>query len=240
MNKLGIIVPWDSPFMFTAAGFNMMNWERPLGYEVRFIQGVGWCPAAKHNDGVRQALEWGADFIMFNGGDHLCPKDILIKMLKRIDEGWDMVHAMPPTRGIGHVKIPFKETSFKVIRPLPPNYMQNCPPECIEILTYDDEPQQSHIAGTGNVLMKTEIFEELEKPYFKEVIKEDGLYGRYPIQDTQFVARCTLDAGARMICDTTIRLLHLDVFGIDETYSERFKDRSGKGWTPAKELREYG
>jgi len=237
--KLGIIVPWDSPFMFTAPAFNMLNWERPEGYEIRFIQGVGWCPANKHNTAVDKAQKWGADLIMFNGGDHVCPKDILPRMIKWIDDGWDMVHAMPPLRGVSDFGVPFKEVSFRVVGQLPPDYMTNCPGESIKILTYDDEPQQSHIAGTGNIMMRAEIFDKLVKPYFREVIKEDDLYGRYPMQDSQFIGRCTLEIDARMICDTTIKIVHLDVFGIDETYSERFKDKTSKKWSPSRELREY-
>jgi hypothetical protein len=240
--KIGICIPWDSPFMFTAPAFNMMNWERPEGTEVRFFMGVGWCPAARHNDAVAKALQWGADLVGFNGPDHLCPFDILKRMLSRLEEGWDMVHVMPPSRGVVGVSgTPFKAISYKVVGRLPQdNAILHAPPDSIKIISYDDEPQQTHIAGTGNILMKAEIFSGLQKPYFEEYIKKDGRFGRYCVQDSQFVYRCTVEAGARMFCDTTIRLVHLDIFGIDETYTERFKDKQGEmDWSPAKDLRKY-
>lgn len=240
MKKIGIIVPWDSPFIWTAPAFNMMNWECPEDCELNFIMGVGWCPAARHNDGVKKAQEWGADLIMFNGGDHLCPKDIVSRMLKRIDEGWDMVQAMVPSRGVVGNGSVFKTISYKVIGPVPENFITNCPPSSIELISCDDEPQQSHICGTGNILMKAEILDGLEKPYFEEYIKKDKLYGRQCVQDSIFVSRCTVHGNAKLFCDTSIKLVHLDVFGIDDTYEERFSDKKGQmDWSPAKDLRKF-
>jgi hypothetical protein len=241
MLKIGIIIPWDSPFIWTAPAFNMMNWERPEGCEVKFIMGAGWCPAARHNDGVAKAQDWGADLIAFNGGDHLCPKDILIRMKARIDEGWDMVHVMVPSRGIvGHSGQPFQSISYKVVGPVTSNFITNCPRDSIKIITWDDEPQQTHICGTGNIMMKAEILGGLQKPYFEEHIKKDNLYGREAVQDSQFVSRCTIDSGAKMFCDTSIKLVHLDVFGIDDTFNDRFKDKVGRmDWSPSKDIRKF-
>lgn len=242
MKKIGIIVPWDSPFMFTASAFNMMNWDRPEGFELNFIMGAGWCPAARHNDGVAKALAWGADLVMFNGGDHLCPFDIVVRMEKRLREGWDIVQAMICSRGIcGRSGKPFDAISYKVVGNMPQrDPMLNAPKDSIQVLTYQDEPQETHISGTGNILMKAEIFDGLEKPYFEEEIKKDGRYSRYPVQDSAFVYRCTVESGARMFCDTSIRLIHLDIFGIDETYTGRFGDKVvDPKWNPAKDIRKY-
>ena len=48
--KIAVCIPWDTPFVWTAPMFNMLNWERPANSEVRFIMGAGWCPASSHND----------------------------------------------------------------------------------------------------------------------------------------------------------------------------------------------
>lgn len=220
----------------------MMNWERPENCDVRFFMGAGWCPAARHNNAVAKSQEWGADLIMFNGGDHLCDFDIMVKMKKSIDEGWDMVHAMPPSRGVcGVDQQPFKAQSFKVIGPLPSrDYITHAPPGSIKVLSYDDEPQESHICGTGNIMMKAAILEGMEKPYFEEEIKKDGLYSRYCVTDSRFVSRCTIESGAKMFCDTSIKIVHIDAFGIDDTYQERFKDKVGQmDWSPAKDMRRF-
>jgi hypothetical protein len=96
------------------------------------------------------------------------------------------------------------------------------------------------MCGTGNILMKAEIFDGLEKPYFEEFIKRDGRYGRWCVQDTDFVQRCTIHSGAKLFCDTSIKLVHLDVFGIDESYTERFKDKTNQmDWSPSRDLRKY-
>jgi len=240
LKKIGIVIPWDSPFMFMPNAFNMLNWERPEGYELNFFSGRGWCPAAKHNDGVEQAQEWGADFIMFNGGDHLCPKDIVPKMLKRIDEGWDMVLGVVPSRGVcGWLGFPFMGFAYKVLKEFDPEDYLNVPNDAIEIVVDVDPPQEIHIAGTGNILMKAEILDKLKKPYFKEYFDKDT-YKRYPIQDSQFVYRCTKKANAKLLFDPDIEIAHLDVFGIDRTYRERFKDKTNKtNWTPFKDIEKY-
>jgi hypothetical protein len=242
MKKIGIVIPWDTAFIWTAPAFNMLNWQRPEGYELNFIRGVGWCPAARHNDGVEKALEWGSDLVMFNGPDHLCPKDILPRMLQRISEGWDMVQAMVPSRGVcGIGGNPFHAMSYKIVGDMPKDLpMLTADAKSIKVITYADEPQQSHVCGTGNILMKAEIFDGLQKPYFEESIKKDNKYGRYAVQDSTFVYGCTILGGARLFCDTSIKLVHIDAFGIDETYQERFKDKKGQmDWMPAKDLREF-
>jgi hypothetical protein len=88
--------------------------------------------------------------------------------------------------------------------------------------------------------MKAEILGGLQKPYFEEHIKKDNLYGREAVQDSQFVSRCTIDSGAKMFCDTSIKLVHLDVFGIDDTFNDRFKDKVGRmDWSPSKDIRKF-
>lgn len=240
--KLAVCVPWDPPFFWTATSFNMLNWERPKDFDLRFILGVGWCPAARHNDAVAKSQQWGAEVIMFNGPDHLCPLDILPRMIARMREGWDIVHAMPPCRGVvGYDGIPFKSIAYKIVGPLPKeDAILHANPKSIEVVTNTSEPQQTHICGTGNIMMKAEIFDGLQKPYFEESIRKDGLYSRNCVQDSQFVFRCTVESGARMFCDTSIKLVHLDVFGIDETYSERFMDKKGiMDWSPSKAYKGY-
>ena len=241
--KIAVCVPWDTPFMWSAPAFNMLNWERPENADMRFFNGTGWCPAARHNQAVEKALSWGADLVMFNGPDHLCPFDIISRMVERLKEGWDMVHAMPPSRGVVGVDgTPFKALSYKITGPIPKEraVMGGIPPSSIKVLSYDDEPQSSHICGTGNVLMKSEIFDGLEKPYFQEEIKKDGKYSRYPVMDSTFIHRCTVEGGARMFCDTSIRIAHLDVFAIDDTFTDRWKDKQGEfDWCPAKDISKY-
>jgi hypothetical protein len=241
--RIAVCVPWDSPFVWTVPMFNMMNWDRPDYSKVAFFMGSGWCPAARHNDAVAKALQWKADIVMFNGADHLCPFDIIPRMYSRIKEGWDMVHAMPPSRGVvGIDSIPFRPIAYKMVGTRAPieNAVLHMPKDGTEIITHKDEPQQTHITGTGNIMMKAEIFDGLQKPYFEEFVKKDNRYGRWCVMDSDFVYRCTVISGARMITDTSIRLIHLDVFGIDETYSERFKDKVGQtDWCAAKDFRSY-
>uniref|UniRef100_A0A6M3IND6 Glycosyltransferase n=1 Tax=viral metagenome TaxID=1070528 RepID=A0A6M3IND6_9ZZZZ len=243
MKKIAVVVPWDTPFIWTAPAFNMMNWVWPEDHELRFIMGVGWCPAARHNDGVAKAQEWKADYIMFNGADHLCPFDIVERMMVRINEGWDIIQAVIPSRGVCSIsQIPFDTLSYKIVGPMKETFpLLNADRNSIQIIRGSDEPQQAHVCGTGNILMKSEIFNKLDKPYFQETVKNDGLLKRWAIMDSNFVYKCTSPpVSAKMFCDTSIKLVHLDVFGIDESYSERFKDKTGmRDWGPSTEMRKF-
>ncbi len=64
----------------------------------------------------------------------------------------------------------------------------------------------------------------MERPWFKEIIERGDQFGRMPAQDSWFVYRMTCEHGFRLWLDTTINGKHLDIFPIDETYEERFKD----------------
>jgi hypothetical protein len=149
---------------------------------------------------------------------------------------------MIPSRGVvGFDGTPFKAMSYKISGNMPAvDPILNMPPASVKVLSYDDEPQESHICGTGDIMMKAEILDGLERPYFEEEVKRDGMYGRHAVQDSRFVFRCTVESGAKLFCDTGIRMKHLDVFAIDETYSERFKEKTNQfDWSPARELKKY-
>lgn len=257
MEKIGVIVPWDPAFIWTKPMFNMLNWKRPEGYELRFIQGSGWCPANRHNNGVKEALNWGADLIMFNGPDHVCQPDILELMLDRMFpkepgvKGYDIVQAMVPSRGVCGFRgdprvngVPFVGLSYKVVGPITVSRGLNAvAASSIKTITHEDEPQESDICGTGNILMKADIFKGMKQPYFRENLAEDEeskfVYQRNPNMDSTFVWECRM-AGASLFCDTKINILHLDVFGIDRTYSKRYEDKKGQhNWSPAKEISAY-
>jgi len=109
--------------------------------------------------------------------------------------------------------------------------------ETWEVITFGAESQQVHVMGTGILLMKAEIFKGLTLPPFSELILNDGTYRRIPVQDAHFVFRCTVESGAKLWLDTTIKAQHIDYFPIDRTYKRRFKDKKGdKQWTPKRDM----
>lgn len=228
--------------MWSAAAFNLMNLERPDGYEVRFIQGRGWCPAARHNNALARAQIWGADVACFMGPDHWVAKDTLVRLLAHIKSGkWDMAAGWVPSRGVcGKDKVPFDHLAYKLREDAPlkaQNPLRDFDDDDFEIIKYGSKSQQVHVIGTGILMFDMDAIIGMKLPWFREFVINDGGFGRIPIQDTYFAFRCTVQHGARLWLDTTIEAYHLDVFAIDETFSDRFDDFQGDAnWTPMERL----
>ena len=52
MQRLGICVPWNSPFVFLKFAKSALNLQPPDGYEVRWFFGEGWAPARRIKSGL--------------------------------------------------------------------------------------------------------------------------------------------------------------------------------------------
>lgn len=212
-----------------------MNLIHPDGWSVRFIQGNGWCPANRHNMALAQAINWGAHAMVFMGPDHWVEEDCLVKLIGHLDDGWDMAAGWVPSRGIvGIDKRPYPYLAYKLKDP--DNYI----PDKFAVLHYNDkdyeivttgaESQEIHIIGSGILMFKVDVVKDMKKPWFGELTQRDEYYSRWPVQDSHFTYRCTVEGGHRLWLDTTIEAKHLDVFAIDETFEERFKDKTGQKW----------
>lgn len=213
IDKLAVCTAWGSPFTWTHAAYNMMNLKRPEGVEVKFYPGWGWCPARRHMYGVELALEWGASHICFLGGDQVHEFDILLKFCDHIEKGWKAVTALVAARGrIDEKQKPFQSNAWK---------LENGQ---FEQLNLADGPYQEIVTvGSGAFMFDVELLKALKKPWFEEkVIDEDC--NRNPTMDTRFIWRLHKEAGAKILCDCTIGVKHLDVFPIDPTYGDRFSD----------------
>lgn len=239
MRKLAVLVPWSSPFFWTPTAFNLMNLQHPEGWEVRFIQGEGWCPSNRHNMCITKALNWGAHAMVFMGPDHWVETDCLVRLIKHLDDGWDMACGWVPSRGtrIGpndqaYPKIAYKKKDPDVLPSvkIPVLYHND---EEWDVITTGAESQEIHIIGTGILMFKVEVVADMKRPWFSEFIQKDSLFSRFPVQDSHFVYRCTIVGGNRLWLDTTIEAYHLDVFPIDETFAEKFVDQENH---PIKEL----
>ena len=90
--------------------------------------------------------------------------------------------------------------------------------------------QKIDFIGSGVLMFPVDTLLALEKPWFDEAFVPKD-YRRVASMDTRFVFNLKAQGGAHVWCDTTIKVRHLSIFEIDDTYQERFTD-----WT---EL-EYG
>ncbi|MHA2067056.1 MAG: hypothetical protein ACXABY_22030, partial [Candidatus Thorarchaeota archaeon] len=233
--KLAVCTAWGSPFCWTHGAYNMMNLERPEGVEVKFLPGFGRDPARRHMWGIEKAIEWGASHICFLGADQMHPMDILPRLTAHIENGWPAVAAMVPSRGclkIHGVEKPFSEVAWtwreenQKMATFTLEHLKEVTPadgDLIEIVSI----------GSGVLMFDIQLLHALEKPWFKEYPADERSW-RPAIMDTYFCWRLVTEAGGRILCDTTIKVVHLDVFPIDDTYSERFHD-----WPEKAELKDF-
>jgi len=235
--KIAVCTAWGSPFCWTKPTYNMANLLRPEGVEVLFLPGFGWCPARRHMQGVEEALRWGATHICFLGPDQLHPRDILLKFTKHIEDGWPVVAARVPCRGqpdTGLVEKPFQEIAFKWKENIDERKFDE---EHLELVKDEDGPyQEIAVIGTGALMFDVNVIKRLKKPWFKEVIRDDN-YERHVIMDTTFCSRLIKEGGARILCDLTIKIFHIDIFPIDSGYAEKFTDMPER--LKSKEFEQY-
>lgn len=226
--KIAVCTAWGSPFCWTHAAYNMANLTRPEGVEVIYLPGFGWCPARRHMDGVERAMEWGATHICFLGPDQMHPMDILVKFTKHIENGWPAVAARVPARGWvkGLEDKPFCKIAYKWKKEYEGNVKKpQMDHDCLELIKEEDGPlQEIVVIGSGALMFSVDLLKRMKKPWFIEFIKDDGSFDRHVHMDTKFTWRLVNEAGGRILCDLTIDIIHLDVFPIDESFGERFKD----------------
>ena len=225
--KLAIGTPWASPFMYTDTVDSLLNLRRPPGVEVKFVRGSGWATARHHNEICEKALAWGADAILIIGPDQVCEEDMVERLMVHFNNGCDVVTAMVPTRLMvpGQEMKPFQPMAWR-IHETPERRYQNPQKDkdLIEIVTPEGgDLQEIDVIGSGVILFHVKHLKLLKKPWFFERITGDG-YNRVAGMDSVFVWRLRKEVGLKVWVDTTIKVKHLHVFQIDDTFSARFQD----------------
>lgn len=231
--KLGVFWPWASPFAYTGFTENVVNLKRPEGYEVRFFRGDGWSPARRHTDGVEKALAWGADLILCIGSDQTYPEDMLVRLVNRYKEtDGDVITALVPFRGYVNWQNmkPFQPLAWKVkdnnLREF--RGMDRDSDKMEPINPANGDLQKVNVIGSGVLLFDRKHIESIKRPWFFEMI-DKKTYRLIGDMDSQFIWRLQLEGKATVWVDTTIKVEHLSVFSIDESFQDRFDDWMEKG-----------
>ncbi len=234
--KLVVGTPWSSPFMWTKYVDAMLALHRPqearsyVGIEpleVDFVRGTGWCPAKRHVDLCEKALEKGADLICIVGADQIHPPDMLLRLIQRWNEGYEVISALVPTRGwIEHARMrPFQPMAWRI----PSNEKNRIKMQqfedvekFVELVDPDDgEIQKINFIGSGVLMFHRDHLLALEKPWFFETVEHET-QRRIACMDTKFVWRLQIEAGAEVVVDTTIKIRHLHDMEIDDTFQHIF------------------
>jgi len=244
VEKLAICYGWTSPFMFTRFMDSGLNLQRPANS--RWFRGIGWCPARRHIDFCQKAIKWGASHILILGTDQTFPEDMIPRLIERVEEdGCEVISALVPTRGyIERMGMkPFQPVAWR----FKPFSGKNIPKgkireyrgfdldgDMMEIINpADGDLQRIDCIGSGVLMFPVETLLALQKPWFSETfVVED--YRREASMDTRFVWNLKLQGGAQVWCDTTIKVGHLNIFEIDETYQDRFGDWDEIGYGTCK------
>uniref|UniRef100_A0A6M3JBL5 Glycosyltransferase n=1 Tax=viral metagenome TaxID=1070528 RepID=A0A6M3JBL5_9ZZZZ len=208
-----------------------MNWIRPEGVEVEFTPGYGRDPAARHMWGLIKAQEWNATHMMFFGADQLADRNILVKLCKHMEDGWSMATGVVPARGILDIdgsgtKVAFPRVAWKWKDNLTEEQQRNKRPsiEFLQPITKEGGLlQEGNIIGSGAIIFPLSLINALEKPWFKEIKPDKDGFSK-PAMDTFFCYRLITEAGGKMMCDFSINIIHLDVFPIDDSFTDRFDD----------------
>ena len=228
--KLAVGTPWSSPFMFTDYVDATLAMKHPENYEVKFFRGQGWCPARRHINICEKALDWGADLICIIGADQVHPEDMLEKLIRRWEEGYEIISALVPCRGYvsWQPMLPFqpmawsfKSSSNWKIREY--RGMKEDEDMIHVINPHDGDMQKVNFIGSGVLMFHKDHLLALEKPWFRETIDMET-QERMANMDCTFVWRLQSEAHATVWVDTTIKVKHAHVFHIDDSFSNRFMD----------------
>ena len=232
--RLAVIWPWQSPFVYTRCMESILHLTHPPGYETDIFRGSGWSPALRHLNGCEQAYNWGADYLVILGADQLYEPDLLCRLVARLESGFDAVACMLPTRGFlawNHGMKPFGKVAWRFktstdgIQTMARQYHgQAVDPDMLELIDpAAGDMQRCHFVGSGVLAFRREHLDALAKPWFYETV-EPLTQQRYASMDTRFSWRLQWEAGVSLWVDTSIKVKHLHVFAIDDTFSERFSD----------------
>jgi hypothetical protein len=179
--------------MPTQTAYSMLSLKRDCPSRFSFIVRAS-CHDAR-NMLAREAIESGADRVLWIDSDMVFQDDLMLRLGEDLDAGWDMVCGL----------------YFKRELPVTPVIYKRFDKYCKKVVPYGDYPKDTifQVAGCGfgAVMMTT------------EVIKYLGDYPFTPLphlsEDLSFCKRAT-DAGARIACDSRIKVGHVGVIAYGE------------------------
>lgn len=191
MNKKVLIGLSTNEYVRNAAIMQyVLALERPEPPTVNALLTVhGQSPAQARNTIIEEAIKQECTHILFIDDDMATPTDTLIRLLAH-DK--DIVSGLYLSRSFPHFPVAFDmafENGYNKFIYLEPDV-----DGLVEITN----------CGLGCVLIKTEIFKKLEKPYVRlGEIEKDGW-----CDDVGFFNRCRA-AGIKLYLDTTVRIGHM-------------------------------
>ena len=184
-HKVLIAVP-ALDVMPVQTAYSMLSLKRDCLSRFSFIVRAS-CADAR-NLLAREAIESGADRVLWIDSDMVFDEDLMIRLGEDLDAGWDMVCGL----------------YFKRELPVTPVIYSRLTTESGKAEQYDDYPRDQLFpvagCGFGAVMMTTELLKKLgERPF----TPFPGLS-----EDLSFCLRAVCE-GARIACDSRIKVGHV-------------------------------
>lgn len=193
---------------------SLISIKCPSGYSLKWVRGRGWCSARHIHSMIEQAQAAEADIIVFLDADVVVPPHWLESMVKHYEQGVRVVSAMIPMRGQADpIFKPFSGMAWNVrggaFVGIDPN----------------GGLQEIDYASAGAVLFDATIFDELPRPWTQERVDvKHGYLRKGGTPDNTLLLNIKETLGIKIYADPSVKVKHLNLFEIDETFSERFSD----------------
>jgi len=185
----------------------------PGGYKLQWVRGRGWCSARHIHSMIEQGQAAQADIIVFLDADVVVPPHWLESMVKHYEQGKRVVSAVVPMRGQALESFaPFEGMAWKTAGN-----------ELVRIDPYGGI-QEIDYASAGAVLFDARIFDDLPKPWTQESVRVSDGYRRTGSTPDSTLFQNIKKAGVKIYADPSVEVKHLNLFEIDSTFPERFKD----------------
>lgn len=186
--------------MPTQTAYAMLSLKRDCPSRFSFIVRAS-CHDAR-NLLAREAIESGADRVLWIDSDMVFQDDLMIRLGEDLDAGWDMVCGI----------------YFKRELPVTPVIYSRFDMQRQKVMPYSDYPKDTIFpiagCGFGAVMMTTELLTRLGDYPFSPLPRLS--------EDLSFCERAG-DAGARMACDSRIKVGHVGQI----TYGEQMYKHPG-------------
>jgi len=211
--------------MFRAFCESSLNMRGSSVYDIRWFFGEGDNSASRHTDAMDKSIAWGSDLSCFVGADQVHPEDMFERLIGRVGEGYRVISATVPMRGYieGQSSRPFQPMAWR---------RGDGPGGFVPINLEDGDVQEIDIIGSGVLMFPTSVVSRMSMPWF-EYINNPNVSKVTGGCDSKFVWKLKREAGEQVYVDTTIKVKHLNVFEIDETYQDRFSDWETGGGDPS-------
>ena len=192
-----------------------MDWcPVPFAYSLATMQRVGASKismisgAAVHEareNLAKEAIETGADRVLWLDSDMAFGSDLMARLAARLDEGWDLCCGLYTKRRL----------------PVSPVIYERVNIETGQVMQYLDYPKDNLFeiegCGFGAVMTSVDLLRRVLAAYGAAFSPVNGLS-----EDLSFCARVGA-IGARMACDSTIKVGHVGLF----TYGEQIYRHPG-------------